>query len=134
MRRPLQHRPSDDSTLRPLAVPRVLVVGGPEPLLLAVRTVARGEGPAIAVETCELIDAANTMTAMRPFAVVMSQDVYGFDPGELGALVRDVQAELVVVKVNRVTASFLEQALRPSLRHALRRFRSVVESGPVRSG
>jgi hypothetical protein len=133
MRRPGQLFEDDGSTLRPLPVARVLVIGGPSPLLDAARTVAEGESPAISVETCDLVDAANTMTAIRPFAVVMSQDVYGFDPGELAALVRDVQAELVVVKVTRVSTGFLEQALRPSLRHAFRRYRTVVESGPVRS-
>ena len=117
-----------------MVVPRVLVVGGAGALLEAVERVASGESPAIAVEACELIDAANAMTAKRPFAVVMSQDVYGFDPGELAALVRDVQAELVVVKVSRVSTGFLEQALRPSLRHAFRRYRTVIESGPVQSG
>ena len=114
-------------------VPRVLVVGGPAPLLEAVRSVGSGESPAIAVHACELVEAANSMTSLRPFAVVMSQDVYGFDPGELAALVRDVQAELVVVKVTRVSSGFLEQALRPSLRHAFRRYRTVIESGPIRS-
>lgn len=115
-----------------MVVPRVLVVGGSGPLLDAVQRVVTGESPAIIVDACELIEAANVMTAKRPFAVVMSQDVYGFDPGELTALVRDVQAELVVVKVSRVSAGFLEQALRPSLRHAFRRYRSVIESGPLR--
>jgi len=117
-----------------MVVPRVLVIGGSGPLLEAVHRVASAESTAIAVDACELIDAANTMTAKRPFAVVMSQDVYGFDPGELAALVRDVQAELVVVKVTRVSAGFLEQALRPSLRHAFRRYRTVIESGPLRRG
>jgi hypothetical protein len=31
-----------------------------------------------------------------------------------------------------VSTGFLEQALRPALRHALRRYRSTVASGPVR--
>ena len=69
---------------------------------------------------------------MRPFAIVMSQDIHAFDPDEFAALARDVHAELVVVKVRRVTQGFLEQALRPSLRTAFRRYRSEVESGPVR--
>ena len=124
----------DGSTLRPMLVPRVLIVGGPESLVSAVKRVAADESPAIAVDACDLAQAVNVTTAKRPFAVVMSQDVYGFDPGELAALVRDVQAELVVVKVNKVTPGFLEQALRPSLRHAFRRYRTVIESGPVRNG
>jgi hypothetical protein len=134
MRRPGQLFEDDGSTLRPMVVPRVLVIGGPSPLVDAVRSVAGGESPAIAVDICDLVDAANAMTTTRPFAVVMSQDVYGFDPGELAALVRDVQAELVVVKVTRVSQGFLEQALRPSLRHAFRRYRTVIESGPVPRG
>jgi hypothetical protein len=123
-----------DSTLRPMAAPQVLVVGGPPLLVDTVRRVAGVESPAIEVAACELIDIASVAAQRRPFAIVVSQDVYAFDPSEMTALARDVQAELVVLKVNRVTEAFLEQALRPSLRHAFRRFRSVIESGPVRSG
>jgi len=123
-----------NSTLRPLPAPMVLVVGGPEALVLAARQVAHAESPTISVQGCDVAEAINIATRHRPFAIVMSQDVYAFDPNELAALARDLQAELVVLKVSRVTPGFLEQALRPSLRHAFRRFRSVVESGPVTKG
>jgi len=57
---------------------------------------------------------------------------FAFDPDEFTALARDVQAELVVVKVTGATGAFLEQALRPSLRTAFRRFGMEKESGAVR--
>lgn len=120
-------------TVRPLRAPVVIVVGGPDVLELATRRVATQESPAITVEVCALADAASLAASLRPFALVVSQDVYGFDADGFTALVRDVQSELIVLKVARVSSSFLEQAMRPSMRHAFRRFRSETQSGPVRS-
>lgn len=116
----------------PLVVPIVLVVGGPQDLLAAVRKVAAYEDSSIVVNECDVGSVRSVAPRLRPFALVLAQDVYGFDPDRLGALAAELQAELVVIKIMRVSSGFLEQALRPSLRHALRRYRSTVESGPVR--
>jgi ABC-type amino acid transport substrate-binding protein len=123
---------TDAPSFAPLAVPTVLVVGGPDALVASARRVATWEGSGIAVEACEPGNARVAALRARPFALVLSQERYGFDPDAIEALARELQAELVVLKVMRVSAGFLEQALRPALRHALRRYRSTVASGPVR--
>jgi hypothetical protein len=119
-------------TFRPERTPVVLVAGGPDELLAAAQRAAQIESPSIVVETCGALTAATVAASVRPFAIVVSQDIYSFDPTEFSALARDVQAELVVVKVSSGNAGFLEQALRPSLRNAFRRFRTEQQSGPVR--
>lgn len=118
--------------LPPLTAPTVLVVGGPAELVVAARKVAAYEGTGIVVDECDVGNVRTVAPRLRPFALVLAQEVYGFDPDRLGALAAELQAELVVIKIMRVSSGFLEQALRPSLRHALRRYRSTVESGPVR--
>jgi uncharacterized protein len=121
----------DEPGSSPSAIPTVLVVGGPDALLTSTRRFAASEG-AIAVESCDAGSVRVVAARVRPYALVLSQEVYGFDPDRLGSLASELQAELVVLKVLRVSSGFLEQALRPALRHALRRYRSTVESGPVR--
>jgi hypothetical protein len=122
----------DQLGIEPFTAPVVLVAGGPPELVIALRRVAEAEGSGIVVEECDVASVRTTAPRIRPFALVLAQDVYGFDPDRLGALAAEVEAELVVIKIMRVSSGFLEQALRPSLRHALRRYRSTVESGPVR--
>jgi hypothetical protein len=119
-------------TVRPVRAPVVLVLGGPDELVEAARRVAKAEAPSIAVEVRGAVNSASAVANLRPFALVMSQDIYGFDPEEFTALARDIQADLVVLKVTQKNVGFLEQALRPSLRNAFRRFRTETESGPVR--
>src|SRR4051812_15042815 len=124
---------AEGPTLRPERVPVVLVAGGPEELVDAARRVAAGESSQIVVEACGAVSVATAAASSRPFALVVSQDVFAFDSEEFGALARDVHAELIVLKVSVASAGFLDQALRPSLRTAFRRFRVENESGPVRS-
>jgi hypothetical protein len=122
----------EEPTLRPARAPIVLVAGGPEELFSAARQVGVTESPAITVEACGALSVTSSAATLRPFALVVSQDVYEFDPEEFSALARDVGAELVVIKVPGSGSGFLEQALRPSLRAAFRRFRTETESGPVK--
>jgi len=121
-----------DTTIESVRVPVVLVVGGPDALIEAARSVAGVESGLILVESCSAMNVATAATQRRPFALVISQDIFAFDPEEFAALARDVQADLVVLKVAGVSGGFLEQALRPSLRVAFRKFRTETESGPVR--
>jgi hypothetical protein len=118
-------------TVRPVREPIVLVAGGPDELVAAAIRAAAHESPSIVVEACGAVSVASAAAALRPFALVISQDIYAFDSDEFSALARDVRAELVVLKVTNVSPGFLEQALRPSLRNAFRRYRSDRESGPV---
>jgi hypothetical protein len=119
-------------TVRPARAPIVLVAGGPDELFSAAQRVAEIESPSITVQACGAATAASVAASVRPFALVLSQDIYAFDPEEFSALARDVQTELIVVKLSPGNAGFLEQALRPSLRNAFRRFRVEQQSGPVR--
>jgi hypothetical protein len=130
------HRLSGESapTVRPAQVPVVLVAGGPDSLIASARAVARAESLSIVVQACGAVTVATVAASLRPFALVLNQDLFAFDPEEFTALARDVQAELVVVKVTGATGAFLEQALRPSLRTAFRNFRMEKESGAVRRG
>lgn len=124
--------PDETTTLRPARAPVVLVLGGPDELVAAARRVAQGESPMIAVEACGAVTAASAAAQLRPFALVLTQDIYAFDPDEFKALARDVHADLVVLKLTQTNAAFLDQALRPSLRSAFRRFRGESESGLLR--
>lgn len=55
--------------------------GGPTDLIAAVRQAA-GVAAAARVETAELSNAATIVATQRPFALVMSEDVYSFDAAE----------------------------------------------------
>jgi hypothetical protein len=123
---------AEGPTVRPVRVPTVVVAGGPDELVEAVRRVAASESPSIVVEACGAVSVNTTASSLRPFALVVNQDVFSFDAEEFSALARDVQAELIVLKVSSASGGFLDQALRPSLRTAFRRFRAENESGPVR--
>lgn len=108
----------------PTTVPRpasvVVVVGGPADLVAAVRQAA-GVAAAARVETAELSNAATVVATERPFAVVMSEDMYSFDAAEFEALARDVGASLIRVDTANATRTKLERILMPKLGQALRR-------------
>jgi len=108
----------------PTSVPKpssvVVVVGGPADLIAAVRQAA-GVAAAARVETAELANAATVVATHRPFAVVMSEDMYSFDAAEFEALARDVNATLIRVETDNATRAKLERTLMPRLGQAHRR-------------
>jgi hypothetical protein len=112
---------------RPTAIPQaiavVVVVGGPKALVDATRQAAAVAANA-RVETTELSEVASVVASLRPFALVMSEDVYAFDAAEFEALARDVKATLVRVdvRVDVITSDVnkLERALLPKLGRAHR--------------
>jgi hypothetical protein len=108
----------------PTTVPKpssvVVVVGGPADLIAAVRQAA-GVAAAARVETAELANAATVAATHRPFAIVMSEDVYSFDSAEFDALARDVNATLIRVETDSTTRAKLERTLMPRLGQAHRR-------------
>ena len=108
----------------PTAVPQpsaiVVVVGGPRELIDATRQAA-GIAAAARVETAELATAATVVATHRPFAIVMSEDVYAFDSAEFDALARDVNATLLKIPLDGRDATKLERALMPKLGRAHRR-------------
>lgn len=111
---------------RPTAIPQpaatVVVVGGPRELIEATRQAA-GIAAAARVETAELANAATIVATCRPFAIVMSEDVYAFDAAEFDALARDVNATLLKIDMERMDASRLERTLMPKIGRAHRQRR-----------
>jgi hypothetical protein len=123
----------DEATVvRPARNPTVLVAGGPDALVQAACRVAERESRAINVEACAAASIATLAARSRPFALILSADLFAFDRDEFVALARDVQADLVVVPTTGATETFFEQALQPSLRAAFRRFRTSAQSGTIR--
>jgi hypothetical protein len=58
---------------------------------------AAGRIPTAEVVTCSLKSAPTRVAELWPFAIVMSEDLYGFDAPEFDALARDVSARLITV-------------------------------------
>lgn len=110
---------------QPTAV--VVVVGGPRELIEATRQAA-GIAAGAKVETAELSNAATIVATCRPFAIVMSEDVYAFDAAEFDALARDVNAALLKIDIQHVDASKLERALMPKIGRAHRHRRGATGS------
>jgi hypothetical protein len=109
----------------PTAIPQpfsiVVVVGGPKELIDATRQAA-GIAAAAKVETAELSNAATIVAGARPFAIVMSEDVYSFDAAEFDALARDVNATLLKISTSDLLdPAKLERTLTPKLGRAYRR-------------
>lgn len=115
-------RVSSSATRIPAASAVVVVVGGPRELVDATR-LAAGVAAAARIETAELASAATIVATHRPFAIVMSEDIYAFDSAEFDALARDVNATLLKIDMNGMDAVKLERALMPKLGRAHRRKR-----------
>lgn len=97
----------------------VVVVGGPPALVEATQLVAQLL-PRVSVQSCAVPQAATTVAKALPFAIVMSEDVYVFDPHEFDALARDVRAKLVQVPSDQSAVDPLARLLRTPLVSALR--------------
>jgi hypothetical protein len=106
-------------TAIPAVTASVVVVGGPAELVEATRQAA-GIAAGAKVETAELSNAATVVASTRPFAIVMSEDVYAFDAAEFDALARDVNAALLKIEVGARDARALERTLMPKLGKAHR--------------
>jgi hypothetical protein len=97
----------------------VVVIGGPDPLVEAVRRVTALVTNA-AVVTTEIATAATTVARSRPFAIIVSDEIYGFDATEFDALARDVQATLIALPADGVPMKVLQQRLTPLVLDAFR--------------
>jgi hypothetical protein len=122
--RPSRQMVSSAVVAAPTTIPQslaiVVVVGGSPDLIEATRQAA-GIAAAAKVETAELANAATVVATFRPFAIVMSEDVYAFDAAEFDALARDVNAALVKVDIHDADPNKLERILMPKLGRAHRR-------------
>ena len=97
----------------------VLVIGGPDPLVEATRRAAALVTNA-AVITAAVATAATRVANARPFAIVVSDELYGFDASEFDALARDVQASLIALPTDGVSVRTLQQRITPLLMDAYR--------------
>lgn len=79
------------------------------------------------IEVADVRGAATVVAAKRPFAVVLEEDVFAFDPGEFEALGRDVSAELVIVPAGTAADDYIALLL-PKLKAAFRRWEQAVDS------
>jgi hypothetical protein len=99
----------------------VLVIGGPDQLVEATRRAAALVTNA-AVVTAEVSTAATKAAHARPFAIVVSDELYGFDSSEFDALARDVQASLIALPSDGVSVRTLQQRLTPLVMDAYREY------------
>ena len=97
-----------------------ILLVGPTPELVEAARRAAYNVPASEVTICEVKEAATRIAELRPFAIVMSEDVYSFDAAEFDALARDVRGRLLTVS-DASTVERLERRLRPQLLEAYRR-------------
>jgi hypothetical protein len=52
----------------------------------------------VGLRACDFLHCATAVVERRPLAMVLPEDLYAFDPDELDALARDVQASLVRIE------------------------------------
>jgi hypothetical protein len=76
--------------------PAFLVVGCRAVLLARCRAAA--DRVSVELECAELLALANVVATLRPLAILISADLYGFDPEEFDALARAVGAHRVLVE------------------------------------
>jgi hypothetical protein len=99
----------------------VLVVVAPSgELLSACRESARYVSGAT-VEVTDVKSMATDVAMWRPFAIVIEEELFAFDPNEFIALARDVAAEVVTVPGNARKDELLAIII-PRLKAAFRRW------------
>jgi hypothetical protein len=98
----------------------VVVIGGPDSLIEAVYR-AIGKQTVARVVATDVAGAATSVASARPFAVVISEEIYGFDAEEFDALARDVQAAVVTVPTDGVPPRALQERLEPRILDTYRR-------------
>src|ERR1700754_1653425 len=99
-------------TLEHSPVIAVVVIGGPDPLIDATRRAVMLATNARVVTT-DIAGAATTVARERPFAIVVSDEIYAFDSGEFDALARDVRAVLIALPTDGVPVKLLQERLTP---------------------
>jgi hypothetical protein len=83
------------TTFIPLPHPVLIAVGCRGALLARCRAAAARVS--LELETGDLLSIIEMAASLRPIALLVDADVYGFDPGEFDALARSVGAQRVVV-------------------------------------
>lgn len=90
----------------------VVVIGGPDALVHAARrTVPLHSGAGVA--SALVVEAASAVAEHRPFAIVVSAELYMLDPREFRALARDVGARLVCLDTDGRSSEEIANAMTP---------------------
>ncbi|HVY44529.1 MAG TPA: hypothetical protein VHB21_01570, partial [Minicystis sp.] len=99
----------DLSTRRPPAMHVALVVGAAPELLERCR--AAGEQAMLSIEECELASVGTRAAHLRPAIILMTEDLYLFDPDEFAALARDTHSSLVILSDESVPTAEIAREL-----------------------
>ncbi|NRA35469.1 MAG: hypothetical protein HRU17_19240 [Polyangiaceae bacterium] len=110
---------SEDDTLVNADAECVVLVAGDAPALAACRSAAIKVASA-PVEECEMKDVATHCAKFHPFAIVLDNSIYEFDPAEFDSLARDVGAQLVRIPTGELSGFELELMLIAALNEAHR--------------
>jgi hypothetical protein len=97
----------------------VVVIGGPDTLIEAVRRASTLATNARLVTT-DIAGAATQVASERPFAIVVSDEIYAFDADEFDALARDVKSVLIALPTDGVPMKTLQERLTPLVLDAFR--------------
>ena len=97
-------------TDKQMLVPVVLVVGGTPDFAGAVEQAA--VGAQVLVTRCALADVTTVAAEIRPLVMVMSDDIFNFDPESFDALARDVGSRLLTVREAQPDIHALEAKLK----------------------
>jgi hypothetical protein len=88
----------------------VLVVGGTPDVAAAVDAAA--VAAQVLVTRCALEDVTTVAAEVRPLVMVMSQEIFLFDPDSFRALARDVHSRLLTVREGPIHVGTLEGQLK----------------------
>ncbi|HEY2734893.1 MAG TPA: hypothetical protein VGI70_12950 [Polyangiales bacterium] len=108
-------------TLEHSPVIAVIVIGGPDTLVDATRR-AVALATNARVVTTDIAGAATNVARERPFAIVVSDEIYAFDAAEFDALARDVRAVLIALPTDGVSVKLLQERLTPLVLDAFREY------------
>jgi hypothetical protein len=97
----------------------VVIIGGPDRFIEAVRR-ATELATSARIITTDISGAATHVARERPFAILVSDEVYGFDAAEFDALARDVHAELIALPTDDVPLRVLQERVTPLVLDAFR--------------
>jgi len=115
----LAMRHSPDSTLPSQRIPSVVLISPAARHVPELeQMLARLPDPP-SLRTVELSEATTVVAECRPFAVLIPDDVFAFDPNEFEALARDVGAEVIAYD-GSASPDAIRAALLPKLREAFR--------------
>jgi hypothetical protein len=106
------------STIPERRVPAIVLIGGGAALLEACRDVMRYVEAAV-LEQADLAEATTVIARVRPFVILVDEDVLAFDPAEFEALARDVGSALIAVPdvfTHDEQVSFLLPRIKAALR------------------